>query len=144
VILETMQQSDLELARTGYEAWSRGDLEAMLATLDQDVEFWTSGLFPGLEPVYRGHEGMRKYWEDFRGPWKSLRIAISHFRQRGDRIVVLGTFEAVARDGLTVHREAANVLTIRNRLAIRITAHASWKAALEAAGLSEQDIHAGS
>jgi ketosteroid isomerase-like protein len=139
-----MSQEDLELARAGYEAWSRGDLEAMLTTLDKDVEFWSSGLFPGLEPVYRGHEGMRKYWEDFRGPWKSLRIAISHFHQRGDQIVALGRFEAVGRDGLTVHREAANVLTLRNGLAIRITAHSSWKAALEAAGLSEQDIQADS
>jgi hypothetical protein len=136
-----MSQEDLELARTGYEAWSRGDLEAMLATLDKDVEFWTSGLFPASSPFTKAMRGMRKYWEDFRGPWKSLRIAVGHFRERGDQIVALGTFEAVGRDGLTVHREAANVLTLRDGLAIRITAHASWKAALEAAGLSEQDLH---
>jgi ketosteroid isomerase-like protein len=135
-----MSQEDLELARRGYEAWSRGDLEGMLATLREDVEFWTSGLFPGLEPVYRGHEGMRKYWEDFRGPWKSLRIEVSHFHQRANLIVALGTFEAVGRDGLTVHREVANVLTLRNGLAKRITAHASWTAALQAAGLSEEDL----
>jgi ketosteroid isomerase-like protein len=135
-----MPQQDLELARAGYEAWSRGDLEALLAIFHEDIEFWTSGLFPGLEPVYRGHEGVRNYWEDFRSPWKSLRIAIDRFHQKGDRIVALGEFEAVGRDGLTVHRPAANVLTIRNGLAIRITAHASWKAALEAAGLSEQEV----
>jgi uncharacterized protein len=137
-----MSQENREIARAGYEAWSRGDLEAMLAMLDEDVEFWTSGLFPGLEPVYRGHDGIRRYWEDFRSPWRSLRIEIDHFRQQGDQVVVLGTFEAVGRDGLTVHRQAANVLTLRNGLAIRITAHATWEAALEAAGLSEQDARA--
>ena len=132
-----MSQEDLEVARAGYEAWSRGDLEAMLETLDDDVEFWTSGLFPGLEPVYRGHEGMRRYWEDFRSPGKSIRITVHDFRQRGDQIVALGTFEAVGRDGLTVHRPAANVLTLREGRGIRVTAHATWEAALEAAGLSE-------
>jgi ketosteroid isomerase-like protein len=131
-------EETLELARAGYAAWSRGDLEGMLVTLDREVEFHTSGVFPDLEPVYRGHEGMRRFWDDFRKPWESLRIAIDHFRERGDQIVALYTFEAVGRDGLSVHREAANVLTIRDRLAIRIDAYGSWQTALEAVGLDEQ------
>jgi ketosteroid isomerase-like protein len=125
----------LELARIGFDAWSRGDLEALLATLDEDVEFWTSGVFPGLEPVYRGHDGMRKFWDDFRSPWQSLRIMMDDIRERGDRIVALYRFEAVGRDGLTLQREGANVITLRDGIAIRIDAHASWKTALEAVGL---------
>ena len=132
-----MPEQDIELARVGFDAWSRGDLEGFLATLDEDIEFWTSGLFPGLDPVYRGHAGMRKFWEDFRGPWESVRIVMDDFRARGDQLVALYNFEAVGRDGLTVHREGANVLTLRNGLAIRIDAHGSWQTALEAAGLSE-------
>jgi ketosteroid isomerase-like protein len=132
-----MWQSDVELTRIGHEAWSRGDLEQMLARLDKNVEFRPSGVFPGLEPVYRGHEGMRRFWEDFRSPWRSLRIVIHDMRQRGDQVVVLGTFEAVGRDGLTVHRPVANVVTVRNGLGIRVTVHATWEAGLEAVGLSE-------
>ena len=80
---------------------------------------------------------MRKFWEDFRGPWESVRMVMDDFRARGDQLVALYNFEAVGRDGLTVHREGANVLTLRNGLAIRIDAHGSWQTALEAAGLSE-------
>jgi ketosteroid isomerase-like protein len=127
----------LELARVGFDAWSRGDLEALLTTLDEDVEFWTSGVFPGLEPVYRGHDGMRKFWDDFRSPWQSLRIMMDDIRERGDRIVALYRFEAVGRDGLTLQREGANVITLRDGIAIRIDAHASWKTALDAVGLEQ-------
>jgi ketosteroid isomerase-like protein len=132
-----VSEETLELARRGYAAWSTGDLETMLSTLDEDVEFRTSGVFPGLEPVYRGHDGMRKFWEDFRSPWESLRIVMDHFRESGDQIVALYRFEAVGRDGLKVHREAANVITLRDGLAKTIEAHGSWETALEAAGLRE-------
>jgi hypothetical protein len=80
---------------------------------------------------------MRKFWEDFRSPWQSLQIVIDHFREKGDQIVALYRFEAVGRDGLTVHREAANVLTLQDGLAVRIDAHGSWETALEAIGLVE-------
>jgi ketosteroid isomerase-like protein len=130
-----VSEENLERARRGYEAWSRGDLEGMLATLDENVEFRTSGVFPGLDPVYRGHAGMRRFWGDFRSPWQSLKIVIEHFRESGDQIVALYRFEAVGRDGLAVQRQAANVITLRNGLAIRVDAHGSWKTALEAASL---------
>lgn len=133
-----MSEETIELTRAGYAAWSRGDLEGLLETMDEAIEFHTSGVFPGLDPVYRGHEGIRKFWDDFRSPWQSLEIAIDHFRERGERIVALYNFEAVGRDGLSVHREAANVLTVRDGLAVRIDAHGSWQAALEAVGLDEQ------
>ena len=132
-----MSEQTLELASRGYAAWSRGDLETMLSTIDEDVEYRTSGVFPGLDAVYRGHEGMRKFWDDFRSPWESLQIVIDHFRETGDQIVALYRFEAVGRDGLRVHRDAANVLTLRDGLAIRIEAHGTWATALEAVGLRE-------
>jgi ketosteroid isomerase-like protein len=139
-----MPHQDVDIARVGYAAWSRGDLEGLLATLDEEVEFRSSGLFPGLDPVYRGHAGMRKYWDDFRGPWESVRIVIDQFREQGDQLVALFRFEAVGRDGLSVHREAANILTVRHGLAIRIDSYGSWDDALEAVGLSEAGAHSDS
>ncbi len=139
-----MSQENVDVARIGYDAWSRGDLEGWLATLDEGVEFRTSGVYPGLDPVYRGHAGIRKFWDDFRSPWQSLRIVIDQFHERDDQVVALYKFEAVGRDGLAVHREAANVLTVRNGVATHIDSHGSWETALEAVGVSEQDAHADS
>jgi ketosteroid isomerase-like protein len=101
-------------------------------------------VFPGLDPSYRGHAGVRKFWEDFRSPWQSLRLVIDQFHERGDQIVALYRFEAVGRDGLAVHREAANVLTFHNGVMTHIDSHGSWETALEAVGLSEQDAYADS
>jgi hypothetical protein len=73
-----------------------------------------------------------------------LRIVIDQFHERDDQVVALYKFEAVGRDGLAVHREAANVLTVRDGVATHIDSHGSWERALEAVGVSEQDAHADS
>jgi ketosteroid isomerase-like protein len=132
------EQDLLELARKGMAAWSRGDLDGMLETMDERIEFHTSGAFPDLDPVYHGHEGVSKFWNDIRAPWRSLEIDIEQLHQSGDRIVALYNFKAVGRDGLAVSREAANVLIVRDGLALRIDAHATWDSALRAIGLAGQ------
>jgi ketosteroid isomerase-like protein len=132
-----VSQENVELARRGYEAWNRDDLDAVLATYHQQFEFRTSGVFPGLDRVYRGREGFRRFWEDFHGPWESVRIVIEELRQSGERVVALYVFEAKGRDGMAVRRPAANVITYRDGLATRIDAYGDWKEALEAVGLRE-------
>ena len=135
---------NVEVAQVGYDAWTEDDLDAWLTVLHEEVEMWTSGVFPGLDPVYRGHAGMEKFWGDFRSPWQSLRMVIDSYRERGDQVVALYRFEATARDELPVQREAANVLTFRGGVVTRIDSYGSWVEGLAAVGLSEQDAHADS
>ena len=45
-----MSQENVELVRQIYAAWNQGDLDAMLAVLHPEVEFVTSGAFPGRIP----------------------------------------------------------------------------------------------
>ena len=52
------QPAYTELAERGYRAWNEDDLEALLAICHPEVEYHTSGVFPGLEPVYRGRTGI--------------------------------------------------------------------------------------
>lgn len=65
-----MSEENVEVVRQGYAAWNKGNMDAMLALLDPDVEFMTSGTFLGLDPVYYGHDGFRKFWSDFPGIWE--------------------------------------------------------------------------
>jgi hypothetical protein len=59
-----------------------------------------------------------------------------------EQVVALYRFQAMARDGLPVQREAANVLTIRGGVVTRIDSYGSWAEGLAAVGLPEQDAHA--
>jgi ketosteroid isomerase-like protein len=139
-----MSQENVELVRRAIEAWNRGDLDAIVATLHPDVEYVTTGLFPGLDPAYHGHDGFRRFWQDFRETWESLSIEIHELRDAGERVLLLCTFNARGRDGLEVRRQVASVATIRDGLNVRHENYGDWTTALEAVGLSEQDAHADS
>lgn len=132
-----MSQENVELALTAYQAWNEDDLDGQLATLHPDIEWVTSGVFPGLQAVYRGHDGYRKFCRDFRGTFESLHIGVEQIRDCGERVVALLAFRATGRDGVKVRRRAANVLSFRDGLAVRIEAYGDWADALEAVGLSE-------
>ena len=132
-----MSRENVEVVRAGFEAWNSGDMDAMLAVLHADFEYVTSGLFPGLAPVYRGHEGFRDFWRDFRETWDWLNIEIDEAQDADDRVVVLFTFHARSRDGLEVHRRFGNVWTFRDGFVSRCVAYGDWDEALEAAGLSD-------
>ena len=132
-----MSLENVERVRQGYAAWNRGDMDAMLALLDSDFEYITSGVFPGLAPVYRGHQGFQDFWRDFRETWEILNIELNEARDAGQQVVMLLTFHARGRDSLEVRRQFGNVWTLRDGLAVRCEAYGDWSEALEAAGLSE-------
>jgi ketosteroid isomerase-like protein len=132
-----MLRQNLELARSIMDAWNRADVDAVLALCHPEFEYHTSGDFLGLDPVYRGHEGFRKFERDFRGAWESLSVVVEELHDQGDKVAVLGTFEARGRDGMTVSRRIANVITFRDGLAVRIDAYGDWDQALEATSLRD-------
>jgi ketosteroid isomerase-like protein len=63
-----------------------------------------------------------------------LSVVVQALDGQGDKVAVLGTFEARGRDGMTVRRRIANVTTFREGLAVRIDAYGDWDQALDATG----------
>jgi ketosteroid isomerase-like protein len=127
--------------RAGLAAWSRGDLEGALENLDpHNFEFVTTGLFVGVSPVYRGHEGFRQFWRDFRESWEQISFEI-------ERIVpgeppfhaVLGHFEAKGREGIDVGREFAMVAAAMGTTVTRMQSYGTWEEAFDAAGVPPGD-----
>ena len=81
------------LADAAYAAINAGDLDALLALSAEDVEF-TSLIAEAEGTTFRGHEGVRAWWETVRGEfgevrWEVLgfqgdeRAAVTHFRLVG-------------------------------------------------------------
>jgi ketosteroid isomerase-like protein len=52
-----MSQENIEVVRSAFAAWNRGDLDAWLETFHPRAEWRTSGAFPGFKPAYYGDDG---------------------------------------------------------------------------------------
>ena len=134
-----MVRANVDVVRRGLEAWQRDDFEAWLSGIDPDVE-WLTAVERGLGragSVYRGHEGMREFWNLWRTEVDDFWTDAEEIRDLGDdRVLYLGhiRFRGPA-SGITVESQLANVKTLRDGKIVRSEDYLSHKEALEAAGL---------
>jgi ketosteroid isomerase-like protein len=132
-----MSRETVELFRRNMDDWSRGDRESWLSVIPADWEYHTSGVFPGLKPVYRGPEGAAELWDAMREPWERFEINLQRIEDLGERIVALVTFKVVGRDGLETGRRWGYVSTFRDDgTPVRTDNFETWDEALAAVGLS--------
>jgi ketosteroid isomerase-like protein len=126
--------SSLDAVRTAYAAWNRDDLEAAIPVIDREVEWRASGEFPGMAAVYRGHEGVRQFWEDLKAPWEYFTIHVRDISGDEERVVALLRFEAVGRgSGVKVNLDFVNVFEVREGRIVRFTSRRTLEEALRAA-----------
>ena len=123
--------SDVEIVWSGFDAWNQGDLEAWLALADPGVVFQTAGMFPDFEPVYRGPEGMRSFWERIREPWDSLTAEIERVDAYDDAVVVSLRFFAEVAGAPRVTLPLTTAFQIRDGLIARMCTAATGDEALE-------------
>ena len=64
-----MTRTDVDAVRRFYAAWTDGDLDAMLAEVDPDVEAEPVLGLLYERPVYRGHSGMKRWFEEVDDLW---------------------------------------------------------------------------
>ena len=82
-----MSQETVALGQRVFDAFNRRDLEAALALMDDDVEFGSR--LAGMEGGYRGHRGVRRWWETIRETSPDRIIEIVEARDIGDVTLTL-------------------------------------------------------
>jgi ketosteroid isomerase-like protein len=127
--------TNTELAERGYAAWNEDDVEALLAICHDEVEYHTAGVFPGLEPVYPGKEGVRRWWETFHEPWRQIKVIPERIAERPDGVAVLIRFEGIGRQGIETTMRFINTIEIRNGLAYRFHSRPPTEEAISELGL---------
>ena len=126
------------MVRKAYAAWSGNDLDALLRVSDPEVVLLTSGSFPDLAPVYRGHQGLREFWEAMRAPWDWFQLDVKHIVEGEDCAAFLVAFRARGKDsGVITDMEQGHAMRFRHGRAVTVSTHTSFGQALEAVGLSE-------
>ena len=61
-----MSQENVELLYEANDAFNRRDLDAVLALADSEVEFFPRILELEGGGPYRGHDGIRRWWESWK------------------------------------------------------------------------------
>jgi ketosteroid isomerase-like protein len=135
-----MSQENVEIAQRAVAAWNRGDVEGYLACFHPDCEWYSAvaGKFEGEEAVYRGHDELRRFWEDWHSVW-DLQIEIDEYRDLGHSVLMLGHLRAHGKgSGIDLDVPVAYLGSENQGGLIRkLRAFLNPQEALEAVGLSE-------
>jgi ketosteroid isomerase-like protein len=136
-----MSQENVATVQRAVEAWNADDLDAFLAEFNADLEYHPS-IEPGLEgraTIYRGHDGVRKLWREYRGEaWERLINRPQEFRDLGKSVLVLGQMDFTARTtGIEFSQGLGQLAEFREGKIVRVRDFLTHAEALEAAGLRE-------
>jgi ketosteroid isomerase-like protein len=133
-----MSQENVEKMRAVFDAFNRGDLDAVVADFSADFEYVPTGALPDTDSVYRGPEEFKQFLHWLSDEFADARMEAHEFIDAGDDLVVSMTNRGRGRrSGVETSWDVWLVWTLRNGTAIRGQAFTSKAAALEAAGLSE-------
>jgi ketosteroid isomerase-like protein len=133
-----MSGENVEIVRSAYAALAEQGVEAMLAFIDPEFEVTTPPSLASEPDTYRGHDGVRRYFESFSEVMEGVYFEGQEFTAVGDKVLVDTTLHARGRTtGIAAEQRAFLVWTLREGVAIRVDAFAEHVQALEAAGLSE-------
>ena len=87
-----MSQENVEIVRSGYEAFNRGDFEGVAAEFASDFEYVASGAIPGTGGVYRGPQGYRRFQAVFWDEFADARAEVNELIEAGDQVLASATF----------------------------------------------------
>jgi uncharacterized protein len=124
---------NVEIVRGGFEAFNRDGVDALLPRLHPDFEVTTPPELASEPDTYRGHEGVRRYFDSFYEVMEEIRWEPRSFREAGGRVVVEFTLRARGKStGLEVGQDAVMVWELRDGKAIRLELYPTLEEALAA------------
>ena len=123
-------QASVDLVRGIVEALNRGDVEGMLARMHPDFE-WTPLETSPVARVYRGHEQVRHYVEDWIATFENLRLDLEEPTEVGDRVLVVVRGHGRGRgSGLELNNRFCQLWSFRHGTAVAMEEYATREQAL--------------
>ena len=118
----------------------RGDYDDFYAALFNPVaELIVPQIYPDMEPVYVGIEGLKRQRERMDDIWEDLRWEPERFIEAGEMVVVLLTLSGTSRQmRAEVSAAAAHVWTLRGGRVTRLEVFLDRDEAFAAAGLDPE------
>jgi ketosteroid isomerase-like protein len=108
-----MPQSNADVVRELLGAYDRGDMDAVFAKLDPEVEFVEAADYPGAS-TYHGPEGVQRALDGWREAWGEIRLELDELVELGDRVLTVGRQHVRAEfSGVGFQAPLATLWTLR-------------------------------
>ena len=128
-----MSSQDVDLVRRGFEALSEGGVEALLPFIHPEFEVTTPANLAAEPDTYRGHDGVRRYFDSFYDAMDEVRFEPQELREAGERVIVAVTLMARGRTtGIETRQEFAMAWSLRDGKAVRVEVYGNLDEALGA------------
>jgi ketosteroid isomerase-like protein len=125
---------NVEVVRQGFEAFNRDGVEGILPFIHPEFEATTPPELASEPDTYRGHEGVRRYFDSFYEVMEDIRWEAHGFQEVGDRVVVEFTLHARGKStGLDFGQNAVQVWDLRDGKGIGLQLFPTLDEALAAA-----------
>jgi uncharacterized protein len=132
-----MSEKNVETVRLAYERLNRGDIDGVVELCDDDVLIdMTERVFN--PDTYRGHDGIRRFYEGVKDAWESYRWNVEETRVAGDSVVAMLHCQGQSREGgPEVDWRVAWLWKLRRGRPVFVRFYRHRADALEAAGLQK-------
>lgn len=129
-----MSDQDVEILRRGFEAFRTGGVEALLPFIHPEFEATTPASLAAEPDTYRGHEGVRRYFDSFYDAMDEISFELREPTSVGNRVIVPTTLHARGRTtGIEAEQEFVAAWWFRDGKAIRSEVYPTLEEAMEAA-----------
>jgi ketosteroid isomerase-like protein len=136
-----MSQENVEVVLKLHAAFNAADLEALLSGWDPGAEYRVAMTerVEGEAGVFRGHDGLRRWWQELRDLYDELGSQVLEVRDLGEQVIVVFVIRGRGKgSGIVLEgQELTQVFTLRQGKVTEGRDYISRAEALEAVGLSE-------
>jgi ketosteroid isomerase-like protein len=133
-----MSNRNVEAVQRLYEAFNSEDMASILELVDADFEAVVPPAFSAEPDTYRGHAGVRRYFESFQDAMSEIRFEPERFWDVGHSVVVAARLTAKGkRTAIPVEQQLAQLWRIRDGRPTAVRTYVSVAEALAAAGQSQ-------
>ena len=122
-----------DVVRRVFDAFNRGDIDGVVASLDPQIEWHVPPMLPE-QTVYHGHEGVRELWRSLSDSFEAIDLVTEEFVEAGDQVMVLAAVRGRGKgSGAEVQSPSfAWVWTLRRRRAVRLDVYPNRAEGLQA------------
>jgi ketosteroid isomerase-like protein len=132
-----MSEENVEIVRAVYDAYNRGDFDAVFERFHEDIEWSDPPGHPG-GGTRHGHEGVRESLSKWVGTWDDYHYELRELIDLGDHVLAGGWQGGRGKgSGVEVSEGVFSLYTLRAGKVVRQRMFRDRGQALEAAGLEE-------